>query len=77
MLTNIGRVGVVDLGARCRIRELAFAVSPPAQHPICVTSATYEGALSLNLLHDRNKLPAARAKAIGQRLVARLEAAAT
>jgi NRPS condensation-like uncharacterized protein len=77
MLTNIGRVDVVDLGDRCRIRELAFAVSPPAQHPICVTAASYDGALSLGLLYDRHKLPAARAKAIGERLVARLEAAAS
>lgn len=76
MLTNIGRIPVVDLGDRCRMRSLAFAVSPPAQHPICVTAASYDGALSLNLLYDRNKLPAARARAIGQRLVGHLGAAA-
>src|SRR5206468_397475 len=38
MLTNIGRVAEPDLGGTVAIRSLAFAVSPPAQHPICVTA---------------------------------------
>lgn len=41
-----------------------------------VVYAELDGALALNLLYDRNKLPAARAKTIGRRLLAHLEAAA-
>jgi len=76
MLTNIGRVDAPDLGAHLRIRELAFAVSPPAQHPICVTAASFAGRLRLNLLYDGNKLPEQRAKAIAKSLMAHLERAA-
>lgn len=52
MLTNIGRINEVSLGKALRIRSLAFAVSPPAQHPICVTAASYGGQMYLNVLYD-------------------------
>jgi len=76
MLTNIGRVDAPDLGDQLRIRSLAFAVSPPAQHPICVTAASYAGRIRVNLLYDENKLPAQRAKAIAGSLMAHLGRAA-
>ena len=77
MLTNIGKVDAPDLGAGLRMRSLAFAVSPPAQHPICVTAASYAGRMHVNLLYDENKLPAERAKAIADSLMAHIERAAT
>jgi hypothetical protein len=77
MLTNIGRIDAVDLGARLQIRTLAFAVSPPAQHPICVTAASYAGELALQLLYDENKLPTPQADAIARSLVGHLDRAAT
>ena len=77
MLTNIGRVDAPDLGDALRIRSLAFAVSPPAQHPICVTAASYAGRIHVNLLYDENKLPAPRARAIAGRLMEHLECAAS
>jgi len=76
MLTNIGKVNAPDLGDRLRIRSLAFAVSPPAQHPICVTAASYAGRIHVNLLYDENKLPAQRARAIAGSLMAHLDHAA-
>ena len=65
--------GRPDLGDRLRIRSLAFAVSPPAQHPICVTAASFAGRIHVNLLYDENKLPAERARAIAGSLMAHLE----
>jgi len=77
MLTNIGKVNAPELGARVRIRSLAFAVSPPAQHPICVTAASFAGRIHVNLLYDEHQRPAARARAIADSLIAHLERAAT
>jgi len=75
MLTNIGKVDEPDLGDQLRIRSLAFAVSPPAQHPICVTAASYAGRIHVNLLYDENKLPKQQAKAIAAGLMAHLDGA--
>ena len=75
MLTNIGRIQEVDLGPRLALRTLAFAVSPPAQHPVCVTANSYGGRMFVNLLHDQNKLGSEPAKAIGERLMHHLTAA--
>lgn len=76
MLTNIGKVDVPDLGDRLKVRSISFAVSPPAQHPICVTAASHVGRIYINLLFDENKLDAERAQAIADRLMAHLDHAA-
>jgi hypothetical protein len=76
MLTNIGRVEEPDLGGQLRIRSLGFAVSPPAQHPICVTASSYAGELRLHLLYDEIKLPKRQAQAIAENMMARLAEAA-
>jgi len=76
MLTNIGRIDDVALGDTLAVQSLAFVVSPPAQHPICVTAASYGGRLFVNLLYDEHKLRAAQATAIGDALIARLQAVA-
>jgi NRPS condensation-like uncharacterized protein len=60
MLTNIGRIDDVALGDTLAVQSLAFVVSPPAQHPICVTAASYGGRLFVNLLYDEHKLRAAQ-----------------
>jgi hypothetical protein len=76
MLTNIGRVDGVDLGPDLSLRALAFVVSPPAQHPVCVTASSYAGQGFVNLLYDEDKLPRPRARAIGDALLAQLRSAA-
>jgi NRPS condensation-like uncharacterized protein len=64
MLTNIGRIDRIALGNGARVASLAFLVSPPAQHPICVTATGYGGAMDLNLLYDRHKIGDAQARRI-------------
>ncbi|MBK9989093.1 MAG: hypothetical protein IPP21_19945 [Betaproteobacteria bacterium] len=69
MLTNIGKVDTPDLRNGARIQSLAFLVSPPPQHPVCVTAASHGGRLHLNLLYDRVKLDDAQAQRITNTLV--------
>ena len=77
MLTNIGKVETPDLRNGARIRSLAFLVSPPPQHPICVTAASYGDCLHLNLLYDRVKMDDEQAERIAIALTGFLEAAAS
>jgi NRPS condensation-like uncharacterized protein len=76
MLTNIGRIDDVPLGEAVRIRSLAFAVSPPAQHPVCVTAASYGGKMYLNLLYDQCKLEDDQARRISENMLSMLQQAA-
>jgi hypothetical protein len=76
MLTNIGKVGEPDLGGKLRIASLGFAVSPPAQHPVCVTASSYAGRLQLHLLYDEIKLPKSQAREIAASLMKYLGRAA-
>ncbi len=64
MLTNVGRFESVLLRNGARMRSLAFLVSPPAQHPFCVTAASCGETLHLNLLYDQQKIAADQAKRI-------------
>jgi len=64
MLTNIGRIDPIVLASGARVSALAFLVSPPAQHPTCVTATGYGGAMDLNLLYDQHKLGDAQARRI-------------
>lgn len=75
MLTNIGNQQPVTLRNGARIRSLAFMVSPPPQHPICVTVAGYAGGLHLHLLYDQAKLDDAQAQRIGHALMGFIDAA--
>jgi len=75
MLTNIGNQQQVTLRNGARIRSLAFMVSPPPQHPVCVTVAGYAGGLHLHLLYDQTKLNDAQAKRIGNALIGFIDAA--
>jgi len=72
MLTNIGRVDVMPLGKDLRIKALSFAVSPPAQHPICMTTASYDGQIVVNVLYDQCKLSAKQAKRMTGNILSRL-----
>jgi len=72
MLTNIGRVDVMPLGKDLRIKNVSFAVSPPAQHPICMTTASYDGQICTNILYDKCKLKATRIKRITASILSRL-----
>jgi hypothetical protein len=76
MLTNIGRLDAVKLANGARIRSIAFAVSPPPQHPICVTVATYDDRMHLNLLYDQTKLGAPQARRVVKSLIRLITAAA-
>lgn len=76
MLTNIGKVVEVDLGQHLSLRSMAFLVSPPAQHPICVTATTYAGRMSIQLLYDELKISRRQAQDIGDRLIGHLSIAA-
>jgi NRPS condensation-like uncharacterized protein len=64
MLTNIGRFDSIVLGNGASVQSLEFMVSPPAQHPICVTAASYADALHFNLLYDRRKMGTTQAARI-------------
>ena len=73
MLTNIGRIDVLPLGNDLRISALSFAVSPPIQHPICMTAASYDGQICCNVLYDQNKLKSPQAKRIAENILSRLQ----
>jgi hypothetical protein len=73
MLTNIGRVNVLPLGKALRIKALHFAVSPPVQHPICMTTTSYDGRIYSNVLYDRCKLKDDQAKRIAENIQSRLQ----
>jgi NRPS condensation-like uncharacterized protein len=76
MLTNIGRLEALELHNGARVHSLAFLVSPPPQHPICVTATSYDNCLHLNLLYDRVKMDDGQARRIADALTCLLEAAA-
>ena len=76
MLTNIGRIDTVELGGGVTLSSLAFVVAPPAQHPVCVTAASYGGRMFVHLLYDELKLSAGSARQIGSALMAQLREAA-
>jgi NRPS condensation-like uncharacterized protein len=76
MLTNIGRFDPIVLGNGARVQSLEFGVSPPAQHPICVTAASYAGTLYFNLLYDQRKIGAAQAARIAKSLTGFIAGAA-
>ncbi len=76
MLTNIGRIDDVNLGDSFSLKSVAFVVSPPAQHPVCVTAASYDGRMFVHLLYDELKLSTVRAGRIGASLMAHLNEAA-
>lgn len=76
MLTNIGQVASIALANGARVQALAFLVSPPAQHPVCVTATSYLDSLHLNLLYDAHKLGEAQARRIADSLLETLNAAA-
>ena len=73
MFTNIGRIKEEPLGGALRICSLAFAVSPPAQHPVCVTAASYGGQMYLNLLYDQCKLEYDQAERITENMLHKLQ----
>jgi len=75
MLTNIGNQPPLTLRNGARVRSLAFMVSPPPQHPLCVTVAGYAGGLHLHLLYDQTKLGNEQAQRIGRTLIGFIEAA--
>lgn len=76
MLTNIGRVDVLPLGKALRINALSFAVSPPAQHPVCMTTASYNGRIYNNILYDQCKMSREQAGRIRDNILHRLQQAA-
>ena len=76
MLTNVGRIEAVTLKNGVSVRSLQFLLFPPAQHPICVTAASYRGCLHLTLLHDRLKVGQRQAERIAKAMTREIVAAA-
>ncbi len=76
MLTNIGKLDTATLANGTRIRSIAFLVSPPPQHPICVTVASYANRMHLNLLYDHSKITAAQTQRMARAIQTFLQAAA-
>ena len=76
MLTNVGSFDAVPLANGAKLRSLEFLVSPPAQHPICVTAASFDGSMRFNLLFDECKVEHAQALRLAEAMVTRLETAA-
>lgn len=72
MLTNIGKINEQPLSSSLSIRSLAFAVSPPAQNPVCVTAASYCGTMHLNLLYDQCMLKGDQARRIAKNMLSKL-----
>ncbi|MBL0076804.1 MAG: hypothetical protein KA388_11555 [Rhodocyclaceae bacterium] len=56
MLTNIGKVDALTLADGTQIDSVAFAVTGPTLHPICVTATTYANRMYVNVVYDRLKL---------------------
>lgn len=77
MLTNIGRVEPVDLGADLRITSLAFSVSPPAHHPFCVTVNSYSGKMYINLAYDQCKFDDDRPRRVADNMLDQLQQVAS
>jgi NRPS condensation-like uncharacterized protein len=76
MLTNIGRMDGITLLNGARVRSVEFMVSPPPQHPICVTVTSYADSLYLNLLYDQTKMDTTQARRMGNTFIAFLQTAA-
>ncbi len=76
MLTNVGRFEPLALARGAKLRALGFLVSPPAQHPICVTVSSLGQGMHLNLLYDQCKIDAAQARRLAGAMAERLELAA-
>jgi len=72
MLTNVGRFEPLTLAHGAKLRALAFLVSPPAQHPICVTVSSLGESMHLNLLYDQCKIDATQARRMAGAMAARL-----
>jgi Condensation domain len=77
MLTNVGRFDPVGLADGATLRSLSFLVSPPAQHPICVTVSSLGEGMHLSLLYDQCKIDASQARRLADAMAARLELAAS
>ncbi len=77
MLTNIGRIDHVPLGHQLELRGLGFLLSPPAQYPICVTAASYDGRMILNLLYDHSKITRQQAERICGNIARNIDTAVT
>ncbi len=75
MLTNVGRFDAVALANGARLRSLGFLVSPPAQHPVCVTASSFDGRLHLNLLYDERKVERPQARRIAAAIVESMDEA--
>lgn len=76
MLTNVGSFDPVPLAGGARLRSMEFLVSPPAQHPLCVTAASLDGEMRCNLLYDACKVERAQARRLAGSMSARIKAAA-
>lgn len=64
MLTNIGKVEELTLANGVHVDSVAFAVTGPTLHPICVTATTYANRMYINVVYDRQKLDDAQARRI-------------
>ena len=68
MLTNIGKVDALTLANGAQIDSVAFAVTGPTLHPICVTATTYANRMQINVVYDQLKLTQSQALRITKAL---------
>jgi NRPS condensation-like uncharacterized protein len=75
-LSNVGRVGALPEAGGVRVEEVSFALCPMAHQPLFVAASTWGGRLTLNVVHDANRLAPDAARAISSAMEAILRTAA-
>jgi hypothetical protein len=66
MLTNIGKVDKLTLANGTSVDSVAFAVTGPTLHPICITATSYADRMYMNLVYDVLKLSESQARRIAK-----------
>jgi NRPS condensation-like uncharacterized protein len=75
-LSNVGRIEALPEAGGVRVDELSFALCPMAHQPLFVAAGTWGGRLTLNVVHDANRLAPEAASAIAGAMEAILRTAA-
>lgn len=76
MLTNIGKVDKLTLANGASVDSVAFAVTGPTLHPICITATSYADRMYMNLVYDALKLSESQAQRVAKSVRRYLELAA-
>ncbi len=74
-LSNVGRLAPMGEANGIAVDDVSFALCPMAHQPLFAAATTFGGRLTLNLVHDANRLAPAVAQAIAASMRERLSAA--